>query len=183
MRRLVPATRRLIVLLLALAVSVLGMVVPRASSAQAAAGDPVSYAYDDAGNLKTVKAPTGSTANNDYNVVGELTKATDPAGRNILRREMLMYAHAPLKEAKGKAVTLTVNGQDDVFQGQMMGQQQNDDGSIDIYFGPESPAGHENNWLQTVPGKGWFTILRLYGALEPWFDKTWRPGEIELVEE
>jgi hypothetical protein len=29
----------------------------------------------------------------------------------------------------------------------------------------------------------WFTILRLYGALEPWFDKTWRPGEIELVTE
>jgi len=23
-------------------------------------------------------------------------------------------------------------------------------------------------------------ILRLYGPLEPWFDKTWRPGEIEL---
>ena len=30
-------------------------------------------------------------------------------------------------------------------------------------------------------GKGWFTILRLYGAIEPWFDKTWRPAEIELV--
>jgi hypothetical protein len=41
--------------------------------------------------------------------------------------------------------------------------------------------GKESNWIQTVPGKGWFTILRLYGALEPWFDKTWRPGEIEAV--
>jgi hypothetical protein len=39
----------------------------------------------------------------------------------------------------------------------------------------------QRNWIQTVPGKGWFTILRLYGALEPWFDRTWRPGEIELV--
>ena len=38
----------------------------------------------------------------------------------------------------------------------------------------------ENNWVQTIPGKGWFMILRLYGPLEPWFDKTWRPGEIEL---
>ena len=37
------------------------------------------------------------------------------------------------------------------------------------------------NRIQTAPGKGWLTILRLYGALEPWFDKTWRPGEIELV--
>ena len=29
--------------------------------------------------------------------------------------------------------------------------------------------------------EGWFTVLRLYGALDPWFDKTWRPGEFELV--
>ncbi len=57
----------------------------------------------------------------------------------------------------------------------------NPDGSVDVYFGPKAPAGKESNWIQTVPGKGWFTILRLYGALEPWFDKTWRPGEIELV--
>jgi hypothetical protein len=57
----------------------------------------------------------------------------------------------------------------------------NPDGSVDLYFGPRAPAGKENNWIQTVSGKGWFTILRLYGPLEPWFDKTWRPGEIELV--
>ena len=57
----------------------------------------------------------------------------------------------------------------------------NADGSVDIYFGPTAPKGKESNWIQTMPGKGWFTILRLYGALEPWFDKTWRPGEIELV--
>ena len=57
----------------------------------------------------------------------------------------------------------------------------NEDGSVDVYFGPKAPAGKENNWVQTIPGKGWFMILRLYGPLEPWFDKTWRPGEIELV--
>jgi hypothetical protein len=55
----------------------------------------------------------------------------------------------------------------------------NDDGSIDIYFGPSAPPGRESNWIQTIPGKSWFTLLRLYGPLEPWFDKTWRPGEIE----
>jgi hypothetical protein len=57
----------------------------------------------------------------------------------------------------------------------------NADGSVDVYFGPQTPAGKETNWLQTVPGKGWFIILRLYGPLEPWFDQTWRPGEIEEV--
>ena len=58
---------------------------------------------------------------------------------------------------------------------------QNADGSVDLYFGHTTPSGKEANWVQTVPGKGWYTILRLYGPLEPWFDKTWRPGEIELV--
>jgi hypothetical protein len=57
----------------------------------------------------------------------------------------------------------------------------NSDGSIDVYFGPKAPAGKEGNRVQTVPGKGWNTLLRLYGPLEPWFDKSWRPGEIELV--
>lgn len=61
------------------------------------------------------------------------------------------------------------------------GVQMNRDGTTDIYFGPKAPAGKESNWIQTVPGKGWNTILRLYGPLEPWFDQTWRPGEIELV--
>ncbi len=55
----------------------------------------------------------------------------------------------------------------------------NPDGSVDVWFGPKAPAGMENNWVQTIPGKGWFMILRLYGPLEPWFNKTWRPGAIE----
>jgi hypothetical protein len=63
---------------------------------------------------------------------------------------------------------------------QKKGIKVNADGSVDVYFGPKAPAGMENNWLQTIPGKGWFMILRLYGPLEPWFNKTWRPGEIEL---
>jgi hypothetical protein len=59
---------------------------------------------------------------------------------------------------------------------------ENDDGSVDLFFGPSAPEGKESNWIQTVPGKGWFLILRLYSPLEPWFDKTWRPGDIELME-
>jgi len=59
--------------------------------------------------------------------------------------------------------------------------QANADGSTTIWFGPEPPVGKESNWAPTVPGKGWFTILRLYGPLEPWFDQTWRPSEIEIV--
>jgi hypothetical protein len=58
----------------------------------------------------------------------------------------------------------------------------NADGSVDVWFGPEAPEGMEPNWIQTVPGKGWNTLLRLYGPLEPWFDGTWRPSEIEPME-
>jgi hypothetical protein len=57
----------------------------------------------------------------------------------------------------------------------------NPDTSVDVWFGPTAPTGHEANWVQTVPGKGWNVILRLYGPLQPWFDKTWKPGEFEEV--
>jgi len=62
---------------------------------------------------------------------------------------------------------------------QRLGIRSNDDTSVDVYFGPEPPPEGEANWVQTIPGKGWFVMLRLYAPLEPWFDKTWRPGEIE----
>ena len=65
---------------------------------------------------------------------------------------------------------------------QTEGFVQNKDGSYDIYFAPEAPKGKESNWLQTVPGKSWFNILRMYGPLEPWINQTWKPGKIELVE-
>ena len=58
----------------------------------------------------------------------------------------------------------------------------NADGSVDAWFGPTAPEGHENNWVQTVPGRGWSVLLRLYGPEKSWFDKTWKPGEFELVE-
>jgi hypothetical protein len=59
----------------------------------------------------------------------------------------------------------------------------NADGSTTVYFGPTQPEGvKRGNWIQTIPDKGWFTILRLYSPLEPFFTKKWRPSEIELVQ-
>jgi hypothetical protein len=58
----------------------------------------------------------------------------------------------------------------------------NKNGSTAIYFGPKQPENVENgNWIQTDPAKGWFTILRLYSPLQPFFDKSWQVGEIESV--
>ncbi len=57
--------------------------------------------------------------------------------------------------------------------------QANDDGSLDLYFGPEAPAGKERNWIKTLPGKGWFTYFRWYGPTEAFFDKSWQLPDIE----
>jgi hypothetical protein len=55
-------------------------------------------------------------------------------------------------------------------------------GAVVVHFGPKKPDGvAAGNWIQTVPGKGWFVILRLYSPLQPFFDKSWRPSEIEEV--
>jgi hypothetical protein len=57
------------------------------------------------------------------------------------------------------------------------------DGSTDVWLCPKLPQGApEANWAQTIPGKGWNMLLRLYGPLESGFDKTktWQVGEVEL---
>ena len=61
------------------------------------------------------------------------------------------------------------------------GLKKNADGGATVWFGPNAPAGNEGNWVQTMPGKGFNLLLRLYGPLEPWFNQTWQPGDLELV--
>ena len=53
------------------------------------------------------------------------------------------------------------------------------DGGTDLYFGPTPPAGKAGNWLATVPGRGYFVVLRLYGPTAAAIDKSWKPGDIE----
>ena len=56
---------------------------------------------------------------------------------------------------------------------------ENADGSVDLYFGPQAPAGKpESNWIPTVSGRGWFAYLRLYGPLESYFDRSWPLADI-----
>jgi hypothetical protein len=56
------------------------------------------------------------------------------------------------------------------------------DGSTTVYFGPTKPAdAKDGNWIQTVPGKGWFMLLRLYSPRESFFTKAWRPSEVTLL--
>jgi len=58
---------------------------------------------------------------------------------------------------------------------------QNADGSTDLFLGPKAPEGKEVNWIATVPAKGYFAIIRLYGPTEAAISKSWKPGDIEKV--
>jgi len=49
----------------------------------------------------------------------------------------------------------------------------------ELYFGPTAPSGHENQWIKTVPGKGWFAYIRIYGPEKAAFDGSWKPGDFE----
>ena len=56
-------------------------------------------------------------------------------------------------------------------------------GSVDLFFGPQQPAGAENRWIKTSPGKGWFAYFRIYGPEQAAFDKSWKPADFEVVAE
>ena len=60
------------------------------------------------------------------------------------------------------------------------GIQMNADGGVTVWLGSKAPAGHEKNWVQTMPDRGYSLGLRLYGPLEPWFNQSWQPGDLEL---
>jgi hypothetical protein len=53
--------------------------------------------------------------------------------------------------------------------------------ALDLYFGPDAPAGQEGQWIKTLPGKGWFVYFRVYGPEQPAFDGSWKPGDFEEV--
>jgi hypothetical protein len=62
-----------------------------------------------------------------------------------------------------------------------MDLQKNPDGSVDLYVGPKAPSGKEGNWVQTVPGRSWFSYFRLYGPTEAHFNRQWILPDFEKV--
>jgi len=57
----------------------------------------------------------------------------------------------------------------------------NDDGSVDLYFGPTAPEGKEANWVQTNAGESFFLYLRLYGLEKPYFYQTYPMNKIKKI--
>jgi len=75
--------------------------------------------------------------------------------------------------------SMILNGKDnDVGKDGNSDLLKNDDGSIDLYFGPTAPEGKESNWIKTVPGKGFFMYFRAYGPTERYFDKSWKLNDV-----
>jgi hypothetical protein len=73
------------------------------------------------------------------------------------------------------------NGKPFPSLGKLNKPAQDADGSTTLYIGPKSPKGSEGNWLATVPGRGFFAILRLYAPTEAALDGSWKPGDVERV--
>jgi hypothetical protein len=112
-----------------------------------------SGAFLDGGKSYRLRIPANIPVKNFWSVV-----AYDADSRSILRNNQLFPSVSTYTNPKSNA-----------------------DGSTDIYFGPKAPQAKETNWIQTMQGKGWFTLFRFYGPLEPFFDKTWKPDDIEQV--
>jgi hypothetical protein len=78
--------------------------------------------------------------------------------------------HAPIRNARWPSRS-----------SQTPGLQENADGSVDIYFGPEAPAGKESNWVPTSASGGFEVLFRFYGPEKPLFEKTWKLPDIEAI--
>jgi len=59
---------------------------------------------------------------------------------------------------------------------------QNEDGSYDVYIGPEAPEGYENNWIKTNEGDGFFLMFRFYSPTAEYYDKSWQLPMVEKIE-
>ena len=55
-------------------------------------------------------------------------------------------------------------------------------GTAELRFGPTAPGDAGGAWLQTIPGRGWFAYIRIYGPEEPAFDGSWKRGDFQAVD-
>jgi hypothetical protein len=76
---------------------------------------------------------------------------------------------------------LILNDQKIADRSSLMDLRKNPDGSVDIYTGPTAPAGFEQNWIPTVPGKNWFAYFRFYNPTEAYFDRSWPLPDFEQI--
>ncbi len=136
-------------------------VTPAMAVSKAGAGSDYAIAFVD-----SKKQPLDGSKTYKLNI------PADPPAKDFWA--LTLYDNQTRSQLQTSQLFPTLGSQDE-------GIRKNDDGSIDIYFGVKAPKGYEKNWMETIPGKGWFVALRMYGPEERWIEKTWKPGEIQLV--
>lgn len=132
-------------------------------------------------HLKATKPGIGNTYitsfrdNNSEFLRGDLTYKLNVAANVPAKRFWAVTAYDPVSRSLlDSGGSLTV--------GSLRDPKINDDGSVDVYFGQKKPKGvNKNNWIKTNPDKGFFTVFRFYGPLEPYLNKTWVLNDIEII--
>jgi len=123
-----------------------------------------------------------------------MTSKRDSEGRT-LRADKTYKLHVPAKVPVGQFWALTLysentrraydNGGTEIrsvnLDSTLKDLKYNNDGSVDLFIGPTAPIGYEKNHMKTVPGDGWFVYFRLYAPEQPFFDKTFKLDDFEMI--
>jgi hypothetical protein len=123
-----------------------------------------------------------------------MTTKRDKNG-DLLRADKTYRLHVPANVPVGQFWALTLygentrrpydSGQNTIrsanLDSRLKDLKRNDDGSVDLYIGPKAPEGYKNNWMKSVDDDGWFVYFRLYAPLQPFFDKSFKLPDFEVV--
>jgi hypothetical protein len=126
-------------------------------------------------NFGQVYLETSKDKNGDWLDGGKTYRITVPANPPVVQ-----FWSLTLYDNVTRGPVVTDQGAADMSSRQSL--VANADGSVDLYFGPTKPA-QAQNWVKTIPGRGWFPYFRLYGPKEAYFDKSWQLDDIELQPE
>lgn len=133
------------------------VITPAMAHAQVGAGSAYAYTAEDADGLALDGAATYS-----------LRIPADPPAKNFWAVDLYDTQTRSLLQSTPYPALSSLSGT-------VVAEE---DGSHVLWFSPTAPEGKESNWIPTIPGKSWFPMVRLYGPLEPWFEKTWQLPEI-----
>jgi len=123
-----------------------------------------------------------------------MTTKRDSEGR-MLRADRIYKLHVPKDVPVGQFWALTLysestrrpydNGGSEIrsvnLDSTMKDLTYNEDGSIDLFIGPDAPEGMERNHMKTVGDDGWFVYFRLYAPEDAFFAKSFKLGDFEEV--
>jgi len=154
-------------------------------AAQSGYAEPDEYPVDARGLVFTFAFFTPKTSGTGSFYLMDIRNKTGEAFDGGKTYRLTVPANAPVRQywsatVYDRATHALVRDQKTVSRSsQSPGLQKNADGSVDVYFGPQAPAGKEANWVPTSPSGRFEVLFRFYGPEKPLFDKTWVLPDIE----